>query len=78
MSYLKRVLIALDEFGNTCADGNPQDTISSRVGRNAALGKRWAIICRAVINWIALKVFGQADHCQRAIVVVDLALGGET
>lgn len=63
-SYVQRLLIALDELGNTALDGDPTETISSRVGRNALEGKRWALILEKPINWLALTFFGQADHCR--------------
>lgn len=36
--YLTRVLIGLDQFGNTLMGGEPDETISARAGRNQ---KRW-------------------------------------
>jgi hypothetical protein len=41
---------------------NADETISSRVGRNAVEGKRWALICERLIDGI----FG-AGHCRRSI-----------
>jgi len=32
MSYLKNLLVSIDQLGNTLAGGNPDNTISSRVG----------------------------------------------
>lgn len=34
MSYLKNILIGIDQLGNTFAGGNPDNTISARVGYN--------------------------------------------
>lgn len=31
--YSLRVLISIDQFGNTLAGGNPDETISSRIGK---------------------------------------------
>lgn len=64
MAYLIRVLVALDQLGNTLCGGNEDETISSRVGRNAMQGKKWALIAEKVIN--ALFWF-QPDHCRRNI-----------
>ena len=67
MGYVKRLLIAIDQLGNTALDGDPDETISSRVGRNAVAGKWWALIAERVIDFIAWRVFGQYDHCRRSI-----------
>lgn len=63
MSYLHRLLVAIDELGNTVADGNPRETISSRVGRAARDGKWWGRLLQPVINWL----MGNPHHCQEAI-----------
>jgi hypothetical protein len=62
MAYVTRLLIAIDQLGNTILGGNEDETISSRVGRNAIAGKKWALIAEKVIN----ALFG-AGHCRRAI-----------
>ena len=67
MSYVKRVLIAIDQLGNTLADGDPDETISSRVGRNAVAGKWWALVAEKAIDFIAWRVFGQRGHCRSSI-----------
>lgn len=67
MSYLKRILIAIDQLGNAAANGNPDETVSSRVGKNAIAGKWWALVAEKVINWTAWHVFHDPDHCRRAI-----------
>lgn len=64
MAYFVRILVAIDQFGNTLLDGNPDETISSRVGRNAIAGKKWALIAEKVIN--ALFWF-QPNHCRTHI-----------
>ena len=68
MRYLFNVLIGLDQFGNTLAGGNPDETISSRVGRAARKGKRRAILLEALINLIfALPPISQRGHCEASI-----------
>lgn len=34
MKYIKKVLLGLDQFGNTLLGGYPDETISARAGRN--------------------------------------------
>jgi hypothetical protein len=45
---------------------NPDETISSIVGRNAVAGQRWAIISEKVINFI-FGVLGDHNHCRKSI-----------
>lgn len=44
------------------SEPNPDETISSWVGRNAVIGKQWAIIAEKFID----ALFG-AGHCRREI-----------
>lgn len=55
------VLIAIDQFGNTLAGGDPDETISSRAAKAQAEGKRWGCILCSLLNRI------QQDHCQRSL-----------
>lgn len=64
-SYIMRVLIAIDQFANAIIDGDEDETISSRVGRGAVAGKRWALRIEPIINWI----MGSPTHCRDAIGV---------
>lgn len=45
---------------------NEDETISSRVGRAAIRGKRWALVCEAVIDWIFARL-GERGHCRNAV-----------
>jgi hypothetical protein len=57
--YLKNVIIGVDQLGNTVINGMPDETISSRIGRNKS---KW--------YWKPLyKVldFIQPRHCERAV-----------
>lgn len=45
---------------------NADETISSRVGRNAAQGKRWALVCEFIIDGLFLLV-GQRGHCRASV-----------
>jgi hypothetical protein len=68
--YVIRVLVAIDQLGNALLGGSEDETISSRVGRNAIAGKKWALITEKVIN--ALFWF-QPNHCRRHIEWDELA-----
>lgn len=59
--YAHNVLIAIDQFGNSVFGGDPDETLSSRMGKSAARGGRWW-------GWIhdALEYFWPG-HCKDAI-----------
>lgn len=67
MTYIRRVLIAIDQLGNTITGGDPDETISSRTGKAAIAGKRWALILERIINAIFLHLTGERDHCRANI-----------
>ena len=63
--YIHNLLIALDDLGNALINaGDPTETMSSRVGRNAIEGKKWALFLERVINWGAYLIGKQRDHCR--------------
>jgi hypothetical protein len=55
------VLISIDQFANTVAGGDPDETISSRAAKAQAEGKRWGCMLCMLLNQV------QRDHCQRAL-----------
>lgn len=61
------VLIGLDQTANAAVGGNPDETISSRVGKAAERGVRRAVIAEAVINLIFAVVAGERHHCAASI-----------
>lgn len=61
-SYFKRLALAVDQLVNTIADGDEDETISSRVGRGAVKGDRLALI----LEWV-IDLFLGKGHCRRAI-----------
>jgi hypothetical protein len=64
---LLNILISIDQFANTILGGSPDETISSRVGRNAIQGKKWALIAEKVINWIFWDLVKEENHCRNRI-----------
>jgi hypothetical protein len=61
MQYLWNLLVSLDQFVNTVAGGDPDETISSRAAKADAEGKRWGCILCGLLDKI------QKDHCQRSL-----------
>lgn len=60
------VLTALDRLVNAVLLGDDHQTISARCHYAREARKPWGVICAAAIDWIALHLFGQADHCRKA------------
>lgn len=58
----KRMAIAIDQCGNAGLGGSEDETISSRTGRHANAGDKWAIC----LQWVIDLFFGKG-HCQAAI-----------
>lgn len=64
--YLLNLAIALDQFINALFGGNPDETISSAVGRKDLDGRWWARLARPCIDWI-FSLLGEEDHCYKSI-----------
>lgn len=58
--YLRNILISLDQFANTLANGNPDETISSRLGKYVESGRGW-IPCQ--LCKLLGFIFKDKDHC---------------
>ncbi len=71
MSYLSNLFVSIDQLGNVLAGGNPDNTISSRVGyynkHKSAIEKapvQWRIF-ETIINFTFYPIDGE-DHCHEA------------
>lgn len=58
--YFYRILISLDQLGNTLLGGNPDETISSRCGKIVTTCWTCRFFC-----WIAHKI--DPNHCEKSI-----------
>jgi hypothetical protein len=66
--YLLNLLLGIDQLGNVIVGGDPDETISSRLGRLKVVnGGRipWRRPFSKVVEWALDKI--QDDHCRRAI-----------
>jgi hypothetical protein len=59
--YIWRILISLDQLGNTLLGGDPDETISSRLAKLNRKGNKVGVIGCKVLD-----VFDQG-HCERVI-----------
>ncbi len=70
MPYWFNILIAIDQLGNAIADGNPDNTVSARVGffaseyHKSKLKRYWKAL-EWTINFTFEPVQGR-EHCRRA------------
>ena len=65
-TYIRRVLVAIDQLANAVFAGNPDSTISARTGRMSALtGKRYWVLQERLINY-AFKPMDGERHCIKA------------
>ena len=69
MSWLRNVLIGIDQLGNTVAGGNPDVTVSARVGYNAKMVKgktrHYWLLMELLINFTFYPDDGP-NHCYEA------------
>lgn len=57
MTYIRKVLLGLDQFVNTIFNGWPDETLSARVHRENRKGLE---------KFINILFFFQPDHCRKA------------
>ena len=67
--YICNVFLGIDYFVNVLLLGDPDDSISERLGRAMLSGKPKFFVPPIFnfVNFMALHIFGQANHCQSAV-----------
>lgn len=58
--YLRNLRIALSQLLNAVLLGDPDETLSARLGRAAMRGSKWGRWLYVALNW------AQPDHCEKA------------
>ena len=66
-SYRYKVWIAQDQLVNAIFNGNPDITVSSRIGWMAEQGSKTAIYMAKVVDWLFYVAIGQVNHCRVSI-----------
>lgn len=61
LSYFRRLFVAADQLVNVVFGGNEDETISSRIGKDARRGKAFACVLCRVLDWM------DPHHCEKAI-----------
>jgi hypothetical protein len=59
--YIWRILISIDQFFNTLFFGHEDETISSRMGKRARKGDKFAICFCKVLDLV------DKNHCEKSI-----------
>ena len=59
--YVFNVLVSLDQFGNTLAGGDPDETISSRTAKAKAQGRWWGRVGCHILGWF------DPGHCETSL-----------
>lgn len=77
--YFFNILLGLDQFVNVVLLGDPDESISGRLGRAQASGKaKWFVpALRALVDWGAKAISGQSAHCASSIEPEDQAYSKE-
>lgn len=65
--YTWGLWVAQDQMVNAILGGNPDVTISSKVGYMATRGSKTALAMEKVIDWLFYKIKGQVSHCRASI-----------
>jgi len=65
--YTWALWIGQDQLVNAILGGNPDVTISSRVGYHATRGSKTALAMEFVIDWLFEKIANEKNHCRTHI-----------
>jgi hypothetical protein len=65
--YRYKLWIAQDQLVNAIHNGNPDITVSSRIGWMAERGSKTAAAMASVVDWLFYIAIGQKDHCKVSI-----------
>lgn len=61
VGYTARIFVALDQLLNTMFGGDEDETMSSRLGKDARRGRFVGCVLCKMLDWI------DKDHCEKAI-----------
>jgi hypothetical protein len=61
LSYFRRLFVAVDQLANVLLGGHEDETISSRIGKDARRGRKMACVLCRIFDWL------DPHHCEKAI-----------
>ena len=65
------LFLALDLLLSALTGGAPLETISARLAIYRRKGCPWAVIAAGAVDWVALKLFGEASHCDSSLAAYE-------
>lgn len=77
--YIFNLLLGLDQFINVILLGDPDESISGRLGRAQASGRpKWFVPgAKNLVDWGAKVIAGQHNHCLESIEAEDQVFSKE-
>lgn len=71
MSYIKNILIGIDQFLSAITGGDPDETISSRLGKSHRVDYGRTVFVLTYIPWLFVNIiffpFDGWGHCEQSI-----------
>ena len=69
IQYIYNLGLGLDQFINVLLLGDPDESLSGRMGRALISGapKWWVIPAAKVLDSVVLALFGERNHCLNAV-----------
>lgn len=61
LSYFRRLFVAVDQLVNVVFGGDPDETVSSRIGKDARRGRKFACVLCKILDLF------EKDHCEKSI-----------
>ena len=61
LTYFRRLFVAVDQLVNVIFGGDEDETVSSRLGKDALRGRKFACVMCRVLDLI------DKDHCDKAV-----------
>lgn len=70
--YIFNLLVSVDELGSALTGGDPDETISSRLGKSQRgdYGPKWQRTLAPMaqmVDWVFHSLTGQVNHCAQSI-----------
>lgn len=61
LSYFRKLFVSVDQLLNVILGGDPDETMSSRLGKDARRGRKFACVMCKILDLF------EKDHCEKAL-----------
>jgi len=61
LTYFRRLFVAVDQLVNVIFGGEEDETVSSRIAKDKARGRKFACVLCRILDWI------DPNHCEKSI-----------